>query len=164
MDMEDQLEREMAAEEEEQLVQMALDHEYANQNPLCKEFSLPADFTFKSLPPSPLYQSKVTKKQTINLQQIFHFCKKKMYIFHFYPTGQGRRFSFNSWSGRSAEPTIVPSQRRRQTVQESNILVPPSLMPTFMIPHFEPRNRKLPVSETTKVFRLNVLDLQTIYL
>lgn len=57
MDMEDQLEREMAAEEEEQLVQMALDHEYANQNPLCKEFSLPADFTFKSLPPSPLYQS-----------------------------------------------------------------------------------------------------------
>lgn len=58
MDMEDQLEREMAAEEEEQLVQMALDHEYANQNPLCKEFSLPADFTFKSLPPSPLYQSK----------------------------------------------------------------------------------------------------------
>lgn len=58
MDMEDQLEREMAAEEEEQLVQMALDHEYSNQNPLCKEFSLPADFTFKSLPPSPLYQSK----------------------------------------------------------------------------------------------------------
>lgn len=58
MDMEDQLEREMAAEEEEQLVQMALDHEYSIQNPLCKEFSLPADFTFKSLPPSPLYQSK----------------------------------------------------------------------------------------------------------
>lgn len=58
MDMEDQLEREMAAEEEEQLVQMALDHEYASQNPMCKEFSLPADFTFKSLPPSPLYQSK----------------------------------------------------------------------------------------------------------
>ncbi|KAF0761932.1 voltage-dependent T-type calcium channel subunit alpha-1H-like isoform X2, partial [Aphis craccivora] len=116
MDMEDQLEREMAAEEEEQLVQMALDHEYSIQNPLCKEFSLPADFTFKSLPPSPLYQS------------------------------QGRRFSFNSWSGRMAEPTIVPSQRRRQTVQESNMLVPPALMPTFMIPHFESRNRKLSLS------------------
>lgn len=40
------------------------------------------------------------------------------------------------------EPTIVPSQRRRQTVQESNMLVPPALMPTFMIPHFESRNRK----------------------
>ncbi|XP_022162041.1 voltage-dependent T-type calcium channel subunit alpha-1G isoform X5 [Myzus persicae] len=116
MDMEDQLEREMAAEEEEQLVQMALDHEYSIQNPLCKEFSLPADFTFKSLPPSPLYQS------------------------------QGRRFSFNSWSGRMTEPTIVPSQRRRQTVQESNMLVPPALMPTFMIPHFESRNRKLSLS------------------
>uniref|UniRef100_A0A2S2PYV7 Voltage-dependent T-type calcium channel subunit alpha-1H n=1 Tax=Sipha flava TaxID=143950 RepID=A0A2S2PYV7_9HEMI len=121
MDMEDQLEREMAAEEEEQLVQMALDHEYANQNPLCKEFSLPADFTFKSLPPSPLYQS------------------------------QGRRFSFNSWSGRPTETTVVPSQRRRQTVQESNILVPPTLMPTFMIPHFEPRTRKLSVTRRDSV-------------
>lgn len=74
MDMEDQLEREMAAEEEEQLVQMALDHEYANQNPLCKEFSLPADFTFKSLPPSPLYQSKsrpLSKYPVIALLPIF---------------------------------------------------------------------------------------------
>lgn len=62
-------------------------------------------------------------------------------------SGQGRRFSFNSWSGRSAEPTIVPSQRRRQTVQESKILVPLTLMPTFMIPQFESRNRKFSVSE-----------------
>ncbi|KAL5240540.1 hypothetical protein ACI65C_007950 [Semiaphis heraclei] len=116
MDMEDQLEREMAAEEEEQLVQMALDHEYSIQNPLCKEYSLPADFTFKSPSLSPPYQS------------------------------QGRRFSFNSWSGRMTEPTIVPSQRRRQTVQESNMLVPPALMPTFMIPHFESRNRKSSLS------------------
>lgn len=61
MDMEDQLEREMAAEEEEQLVQMALDHEYSIQNPLCKEYSLPADFTFKSPSLSPPYQSKSTK-------------------------------------------------------------------------------------------------------
>lgn len=60
--------------------------------------------------------------------------------------GQGRRFSFNSWSGRMTEPTIVPSQRRRQTVQESNMLVPPALMPTFMIPHFESRNRKSSLS------------------
>ncbi|XP_050424042.1 voltage-dependent T-type calcium channel subunit alpha-1G isoform X2 [Adelges cooleyi] len=112
MDMEDQLEREMAAEEEEQLVQMALDQEYGNQNPLCKEFSLPADFTFKSLPPSPLYQN------------------------------QGRRFSFNSWSGRPTEQPVMHSQRRRQTVQESNILMPPALMPSFMIPQFKPRNRQ----------------------
>lgn len=45
----------------------------------------------------------------------------------------------------------MPSQRRRQTVQESNILVPPAPMPTFMIPHFEPRNRKLSVSVINRV-------------
>ncbi|XP_050521806.1 voltage-dependent T-type calcium channel subunit alpha-1G-like isoform X2 [Daktulosphaira vitifoliae] len=112
MDMEDELEREMAAEEEEQLVQMALDQEYGNQNPLCKEFSLPADFTFKSLPPSPLYQ------------------------------GYGRRFSFNSWNGKLTEQTTMRSQKRRQTVQESNILMPPTLLPSFMIPQFDARNRQ----------------------
>lgn len=79
MDMEDQLEREMAAEEEEQLVQMALDQEYANQNPLCKEFSLPADFTFKSLPPSPLYQGNV-KKNFFNSE-----LKKKKFIISNFP-------------------------------------------------------------------------------
>lgn len=72
--------------------------------------------------------------------------------------GQGRRFSFNSWSGRSAEPTIVPSQRRRQTVQESNILVPPTLMPTYMVPHFENKNRKFSVS-TIIGFSKYILDL-----
>lgn len=137
----------MAAEEEEQLVQMALDQEYANQNPLCKEFSLPADFTFKSLPPSPLYQSNVNKTFfNSGLNKNTHYFNLPSSTLSL-QAGQGRRFSFNSWSGRSAEPTVVPSQRRRQTVQESNILVPPTLMPTFMIPHFESRNRKLSVSK-----------------
>lgn len=76
----------------------------------------------------------------------------------FSEAGQGRRFSFNSWSGRSAEPTIVPSQRRRQTVQESNILVPPTLMPTYTIPHFENKNRKFSVS-TIIVFSKYIFDL-----
>lgn len=81
MDMEDQLEREMAAEEEEQLVQMALDHEYANQNPLCKEFSLPADFTFKSLPPSPLYQSKI---YFVKLWILFQITFERKYSTNFF--------------------------------------------------------------------------------
>ncbi|KAF6199055.1 hypothetical protein GE061_007080 [Apolygus lucorum] len=123
MDMEDEIEREMAAEaleeeEEEMCLQMAIDQD-ALHRPLAKVLSLPANFTFsESNTPSPNSTYSISDK---------------------------RRSSVNSW--REVKPPDMSRHgRRRQTLQGPMLIPPayPAVGYTSVYTTHHDRERKIP--------------------